>query len=127
MLLGKKFEAFIAQSPVSVMVRGILERTLHPDPLERLFAANALSQYTLKITFAQCVQIMDAVVFQVQPSPGAWYQIHGEQLSTSRQAMYDKLKNIEPQVSAALAQHVGTELLACVRSLPVCGSWTAII
>jgi hypothetical protein len=116
MLLGSMFQAFIEKSPVSVMVRGTLERVLHPDVLEALFEENALSQITRKIAFSQCVQIMDAVVFKIQPSVGAWYSIHGDQLSATRQAMYDKLKNIEPQVSAALVHHAGKELL-CVRQL----------
>ncbi len=118
MLLGKKFEAFIEQSPVSVMVRGTLERILHPDILEELFQKHALVQYTLKITFAQCVQIMNAVVFKTQPSPGAWFKVHGEELSATRQAMYDKLKNVEPHVAGALVQYAGKELLECVRQLP---------
>jgi IS4 transposase len=117
MLLGKQFEAFIDQSPVSVMIRGTLERILHPDPLEKLFEANAVSQYTLKITFAQCVRIMDSVVFKSQPSVGAWYQDHGEQLPASRQSLYDKLKRIEPAVSAALVRYSGGELSACVRKM----------
>src|SRR5712691_3798557 len=116
MLLGSMFQAFMEKSPVSVMVRGTLERVLHPDVLEALFEKNALSQITRKIAFSQCVQIMDAVVFKIQPSVGAWYSIHGDQLSATRQAMYDKLKNIEPQVSAALVHHAGKELL-CVRQL----------
>jgi hypothetical protein len=117
MLLGEKFTAFIDKSPVSVMVRGTLERILHPEPLEQLFRENATSQYTLKITFAQCVQIMDAVVFRTQPSVGAWYQEHGHQLSATRQSMYDKLKLIEPVVSAALVRYAGNELLDCVRRM----------
>jgi len=115
MLLGKKFEAFIQESPVSVMVRGILERILHPDPLERLFQEHAVSQYTLKITFAQCVQIMDAVVFKIEPSVGAWYKYHGHLLSATRQSLYDKLKLIEPTVSGALVHYAGKELLGCMR------------
>lgn len=114
MLLGKKFQAFIDNSPVSVMVRGTLERILHPEPLERLFQDHAVSQYTLKITFAQCVQIMDAVVFKTVPSVGAWYKDHGHLLSATRQSMYDKLKLIEPTVSAALVRYSGTELLNCI-------------
>jgi hypothetical protein len=114
MLLGKKFQAFIDNSPVSVMVRGTLERILHPEPLERLFQDHAVSQYTLKITFAQCVQIMDAVVFKTVPSVGAWYKDHGHLLSATRRSMYDKLKLIEPTVSAALVRYSGTELLNCI-------------
>src|SRR5215471_10536041 len=115
MLLGKKFQAFVDRSPVSVMVRGTLERILHPDSLERLFQDHAMSQYTLKITFAQCVQIMDAVVFKTVPSVGAWYKDHGHLLSATRQSMYDKLKLIEPTVSAALVHYAGSELLGCMR------------
>lgn len=115
MLLGKMFQAFVDNSPVSVMVRGTLERILHPQPLEQLFQEHAVSQYTLKITFAQCVQIMDAVVFKTVPSVAAWYQNHGHLLGATRQSMYEKLKLIEPTVSAALVRYSGTELLKCMR------------
>ena len=115
MLLGKKFQAFVDKSPVSVMVRGTLERILHPEPLEKVFQDHAVSQYTLKITFAQCVQIMDAVVFKTVPSVGAWYKDHGHLLSATRQSMYDKLKLMEPAVSAALVHYSGVELLDCMR------------
>jgi IS4 transposase len=117
MLLGKKFQAFVEASPVSVMVRGTLERVLHPDILERLFIDHAVTQYTLKITFAQCVQIMDAVVFKLEPSVGAWYKNNAEMLLATRQALYDKLKHVEPAVSAALVHHAGSELLDCVRQM----------
>lgn len=117
MLLGEKFDAFVQQSPVSVMVRGTLERILHPDALERLFEENSSSQYTLKITFSQCVQIMDTVVFKTQPSLAAWYQTHGHLLSARRQSMYDKLKGIEPAVAAALVHYAGKELLGCMSRM----------
>lgn len=115
MLLGKKFQAFVDKSPVSVMVRGTLERILHPKALETVFHDHAVLQYTLKITFAQCVQMMDAVVFKTVPSVGAWYKDHGYLLSATRQSMYDKLKAIEPAVSAALVHYSGSELLDCMR------------
>src|ERR1700678_4467951 len=117
MLLGSKFQAFMEASPESVMIRGTLERILHPETVEQVFVDNAVTQYTLKITFAQCVQIMDAVVFKLEPSVGAWYENHGQTLSATRQALYDKLKHVEPPVSAALVHHAGAELLACVRQM----------
>ena len=115
MLLGSRFQAFMEASPVSVMVRGTLERILHPETVEQLFVDNAVSQYTLKITFAQCVQIMDAVVFKLEPSVGAWYQNNGHTLPATRQSLYDKLQHVEPTVSAALVHHSGWELLTCVQ------------
>src|SRR5271156_5390947 len=114
MLLNPVFEAFMEKSPVSVMVRGTLERVLHADVLERLFQDHAILQYTRHITFAQCVDIMNQTIFQIEPSPGAWFANHGEALGTTRQAMYDKLKNIEPPVAAALVHYAGDELLRSV-------------
>ena len=71
MLLGKRFEAFIEASPVSVMIRGALERVLDPDKLEQVLKDHAVRQYTRELTFAECGEIMSDVVFQVVPSVGA--------------------------------------------------------
>jgi IS4 transposase len=117
MLLGRKFQAFVDASPVSVMIRGTLERILHPETVNGLFSDHAVSQYTLKISFAQCVHVMDDVVFKMEPSVGAWYQNNGHTLSATRQALYDKLRHVEPTVSAALVHHAGTELLSCVQNM----------
>lgn len=117
MLLNRKFQAFVEASPVSVMIRGTLERILHPDAVEQVFRDHALSQYTWKISFAQCVQIMDAVVFKTQPSVGAWYATHGRTIEATRQAVYDKIKGVEPAVSAALVRHAGEALLRCIRTM----------
>ena len=37
MILGQVFERFIEESPVSVMVRGLLETILSPQKLDELF------------------------------------------------------------------------------------------
>ena len=76
MILGECFEKFIERSPVSVIVRGTLARVFDPEKLERVFADNALLQYTRELTFAQCVGLMSDVVFRIAPSVGAWYKAH---------------------------------------------------
>ena len=38
MILGKVFERFIDDSPVSVMLRGTLDYALRPDELDELFS-----------------------------------------------------------------------------------------
>ena len=45
MLLGRVFEPFVQQSPVAVMARGILERLLDPQAIDRLFERTAQRQY----------------------------------------------------------------------------------
>jgi IS4 transposase len=119
MLLGKRFEEFIESSPVSVMIRGTLERVLDPDKLEQVFEDHAVRQYTLELTFAQCGEIMSDVVFQVCPSVGAWYKAHPDALSVTRQAVYDKLKHLELPISAALVRHSEAELRPALKAMGI--------
>jgi IS4 transposase len=118
MILGECFEKFIERSPVSVMVRGTLERVFDPEKLERVFVDNALLQYTRELTFAQCVGLMSDVVFRIAPSVGAWYKAHREEMSVTRQAVYDKLKRLELPIAAGLVEYAGRELGASLRQMP---------
>jgi len=119
MLLGRRFEAFIDASPVSVMIRGALERVLDPGRLGEVFEENAVRQYTREITFAQCGEVMSDVVFQVSPSVGAWYKGNPDVLSVTRQALYDKLKHIELPVSSALVRHSDAELRPALKAMGI--------
>jgi hypothetical protein len=118
MILGECFEKFIERSPVSVMVRGTLERVFAPEKLERVFTDNAVLQYTRELTFAQCVGLMSDVVFRITPSVGAWYQVHQEEMPVTRQAVYDKLKHLELPIAAGLVEYTGRELGASLRQMP---------
>jgi IS4 transposase len=117
MLLGKRFEKFVEQSPVSVMVRGTLERIFQPERLEQLFEQHAVLQYTKELTFTQCVSVMSDVVLQVSPTVGAWYQAHPDELSVTRQALYDKLRHLELPLSVALVQYAGREMLDVLQRM----------
>jgi IS4 transposase len=99
------------------MVRGTLERIFQADRLEQLFEQHAVLQYTKELTFAQCVGIMSDVVLGVSPNVGAWYKTHPDEVSVTRQAVYDKLKHLETPISAALVQYSGTELRSCLERL----------
>jgi Transposase DDE domain len=118
MILGECFEKFIDRSPVSVMVRGTLERVFDPEKLERVFTDNALLQYTRELTFAQCVGLMSDVVFRIMPSVGAWYKAHQDEIPVTRQAVYDKLKHLELSTAAGLVAYAGRELSACLQQMP---------
>ena len=119
MLLGERFEAFIEASPVSVMIRGTLERVLDPERLDRVFEEHAVRQYTRDLTFAQCGEILSDVVFRVSPSVGAWYKTHPGEVSVTRQAVYDKLKHVELSTSAALVRHSDTELRPVLKAMGI--------
>lgn len=119
MLLGKRFDAFVDASPVSVMVRGTLERVLDPGKLGKLFENHAVAQYTRELTFGQCCEIMSDVVFQVSPTVGAWYQAHPGEVPVTRQAVYDKLKHLELPISAALVRHSAAELRPAMKAMRI--------
>ncbi len=117
MLLGTRFNSFIEGSPVSVMVRGTLERIFDPEKLETVFAENAVLQYTKELTFTQCINIMSDVVFQVSPTVGAYYKEHQDEIPVTRQAVYDKLKHMELPISAALVRYSADTLSPVLRNM----------
>jgi hypothetical protein len=115
MLLGKPFAAFVKDSPISVMVRGTVERIFDPKVLDRIFQDHAVLGYIKELSFSACVQIMSDVVFKESPSVGAYCQAHRKEIPVTRQAVYDKLKHLESQVPAALVCYSATELLPCLK------------
>jgi hypothetical protein len=117
MLLGKPFAVFIKDSPISVMVSGTVERVFEPAALDRIFQDHAVLGYAKELTFSRCVQVMSDVVFKESPSVGAYYQAHRDEIPVTRQAVYDKLKHLEPQVPAALVHYSAEELLPCVKAM----------
>jgi IS4 transposase len=117
MLLGKAFSVFVKESPISVMVGGTLERIIDPKALDQVFQDHAVLGYLKELTFSRCVQIMSEVVFQESPSVGAYYQAHQDEIPVTRQAVYDKLKQMEPQIPAALVRYSAQQLLPAVKAM----------
>jgi hypothetical protein len=117
MLLGEPFTAFVNKSPISVMVHGTVERIFDPAVLDRIFEDEAILGYAKELAFSQCVEIMSAVVFKVTPAVGAYYKAHQKEIPVTRQAVYDKLKHLEPQVSAGLVHYSAAELLPCLKAM----------
>lgn len=84
MLLGAIFERFVQQSPVTVMVRGILERILSKESLDELFEKTAKTGYTRELLFSTLVNLMSVVVCSIRPSVGAVYKAMSEEIGVSR-------------------------------------------
>jgi DDE family transposase len=118
MLLTQPLQAFVEDSPVSVMVAATVERLYDPAALEKLFQDNAVLQYTKELTFAQTVKVMSDVVCKVTPSVGAWFTRYHHELSVTRQALYDKLKHTDLPVAEALVRYSAETLMPCLEALP---------
>jgi hypothetical protein len=98
MQLGETFERFLQQAPISVMVRALLERTLDPKEIDRLFESSATNQYAREILFSSLVKLMAAVVCGVHPSIRAAHVSSLGEIAASLTAVYEKLQGIELDV-----------------------------
>jgi len=117
MMLPKIFERFVDGSPVTVMLRGILEHALPARDIDQLFTDTAEQQYTRALLFSSVVDLMGEVVCRIRPSVHASYQAEPSKFGVSLRAVYDKLEHTEPGVSAALVAHTARRLAPVIARL----------
>ena len=84
------------------MVRAALERMLSPERLDELFRERATGQYERELLFSSLVEVMARVVTRIEPSVLASYRALQAELGVSDEAVYQKLRRMEPGVSEAL-------------------------
>ncbi len=108
-MLSDVFDRFVEKSPISVMVRASLERVLGADRLDFWFERTAQNQYTRDLLFSSVYDMMNQVVFCVQPSVRAAYRDQEADVGTSLVSVYNKLKGIETQTSAELVRYSARE------------------
>jgi hypothetical protein len=104
-MINTIFEQFVEASPVSVMVRGIMERIFEPKALDDLFERTATQQYTKELLFSTVVGLMSLVVSGIHPSVSAAYKALEKVVGVSRPALYGKLNGMETGISQALVRH----------------------
>ena len=116
-MLGKIFDRFVEKSPISVMVRGTLERVLGADQLDAWFARTAQKQYTRTVLFSTVSTILSHVVFRIKPSVRAAYRDHEETVGASLISVYNKLNGVETHTSAALVRYSAAEFMPLITQL----------
>lgn len=104
-MLNPKFDAFIQESPISVMARSLVERSFQPEQLDHWFNITAQKQYTKELLFSNVFELMSLVVQGSYRSVNAAYQASPEKYGVSIRAVYDKLNGIEPELSAELVRY----------------------
>jgi hypothetical protein len=109
-MLGAVFERFVDHSPISVMVRGTLERVLGADPLDLWYERTAQKPYPRALLFSTVYDLMSQVVFRIQPSVHAAYRAQAAQGGTSVVSVYNKLQELETRTSAELVRYSARKL-----------------
>ena len=116
-MLGKVFARFVEKSPISVMVRGTLERVLGADQLDAWFARTAQKQYTRTVWFSTVYDILSQVVFRIKPSVRAAYRDHEDKVGASLISLYNKLNGVETHTSAELVRYSAAGLAPLIEQL----------
>ncbi len=94
-MLAEVFERFVEKSPISVMVRGTLERVLGADRLDLWYERTARKQYTRDLLFSTVYGLMSQVVFRIKPSVHAAYRDYEGGVEASIVSVYNKLNGVE--------------------------------
>jgi hypothetical protein len=116
-MLGKVFARFVEKSPLSVMVRGTLERVLGADQLDAWFARIAQKQYTRTLLFSTVYDVLSQVVFRIKPSVRAAYRDYEDEVGASLISLYNKLNGVETLTSAALVRYSAAVLTPLIAQL----------
>jgi hypothetical protein len=116
-MLGKVFDRFVEKSPISVMVRGTLERVLGAEHLDAWFARTAQKQYTRTVLFSTVYDMLSQVVFRIKPSVRAAYRDQEDQVGASLISVYSKLNGVETHTSAELVRYSASELTPLIEQL----------
>ena len=117
-MLADVFATFVEQSPVSVMMRALMERIFRPERLDEIFETHAKVQYTRELLFSTLVNLMSfGLVRRIQPSVNAAYKAKAAEMNVNRSAVYKKLNGVEPQVSTALLRKTAAELGQLIQQM----------
>ena len=104
------FERFVEQSPISVMVRGTLERVFGAEQLNRWYDRTAQKQYTRDLLFSTVYDLLSQVVCRIKPSLNAAYLDQEADVGTSIVSVYNKLNGLETHTAAELVRYSAHEL-----------------
>jgi hypothetical protein len=110
MVLGRIFASFVEKSPVSVMVRGVMERVLSAQRLDQLFEEHAERQYTRELLFSTLFDLVCEIVCGVRRSVHAAYQASRGEIAVSVVSIYGKLARMEPTVLVAMVRETAAEM-----------------
>jgi len=107
-MLGTVFDRCVEKSPISVMVRGTLERGVGAAQLDAWLPRTAPKQYTRTVLFSTLYAMLRQVVLRIRSSVRAAYRDQADTVGASRISVYNKRTGGETQTSAELGRDSAT-------------------
>jgi len=118
MVVSDLLRRFMAESPVTVMARAVLEHAFPDQVLDQMFRRTSREQYEDKLLFSTVVKVLAAVVTRGRKSVRNSYLGEARaQAQATLSALYAKLRNTETAVVSGLVQESFVRLLPVLRSL----------
>lgn len=108
-------------SPLTVLVRGAVERWLAPPILAQIASDCSISNYERKVTLQALTAIMLDAVLGMQPTVHAAAIARRDEWSGSIQALYAKFGRIDPKFSIGLVKRTAEGILPLMTSPRMAG------
>lgn len=108
-MVAKAIERFASQAPAATMFVGLLSRVFSNESLDKIFRDHSQHQVESPILFSYLVEMLTPVVVGKTKSVNTSHRELG--LNVSRQAVYDKLKGVEAEVSSAMVRETSRQLM----------------
>ncbi len=116
-MLNQVFDAFVDESPVTVMFRGTLENIFSSQRLEAIFQQHSQRQISGELAFSTCVGLLSLVTTRIQPSVHAAYRKNVHDISVSVKSVYNKLNGIELSVSESLVRETAADVKEIIQEM----------
>lgn len=99
-MIATALDRFSQQAPAATLFVGLISKVLSDEALDGIFRSHSEQQVESPVLFSYLVRMLAPVVLSKERSVNLSHRDLG--LTVSRQAIYDKLKGVEVQVSNAL-------------------------
>jgi hypothetical protein len=117
MVFGEVLERFVRETPVTVMLRAVMENAFSVEAIDGLFADTAVQQREGELLFSTVVDVLSLTVCGVRKSVNAAYVAARERIGVSVNSIYNKLNGVETRVSRELVRRTAGRLGEVVRAL----------
>ena len=108
---------FVERTPVPVMARALVERTVSAEALDAWFEEQREGQYTRDLLFSTVFGLMTQVVLRESPSVHAAYRARVKEIGVSVSSVYNKLNGLSAQIGAGLVRRVAGEGTGLIDAL----------
>ena len=101
-MFAEMFKKFSSRRPMATLGMISVRAVFSDQTIDKIFEVSSSRQYTKELAFSSCARLLGEVALLGTSSVSTAYKKVDETISVSLSAVYQKLRNVEPQVCEAL-------------------------